>query len=99
MARYEVVAHMTCELECASAEEAAAIVRRRLFPEQKAAERLLHLAVWREDPPPADSPLNPEARRQLLDFFTTLEQCAGEAEEAFRDRVEAMLMAAPTQRD
>lgn len=99
MARYEVVAHITCDLDCASAEEAAGIVRRQLFPEHLAAEQLLHLAVWREEPAPAESPLTPAVRQHLLDFFTTLEQCAGEAEEAFRDRVEAILMASAAKRD
>lgn len=99
MARYEVVAHLTCELDCASAEEAAAIVRRQVLAKHLATERLLHLAVWREDPAPAASPLTPELRLKLLDFFATLEQCAGEAEEAFRDRVAAILMASPAPRD
>ena len=53
---------------------------------------LLHLAVWREDPAPAASPLPPPLRRSLVNFFTALERCAGEAEEAFRGRVEAILM-------
>jgi hypothetical protein len=93
MPRYEVVAHITCELQCESAEEAAGIVRRQLFPEAHGAERLVHLAVWREDPAPAVSPVAPVVRQKLVDFFATLEQCAGEAEEAFRGRVEAILLA------
>ena len=99
MARFEVVLHLTCELDCVSAEEAAAIVRRQMFPEHLAAERLLHLAVWREDQAPDASPLTPVVRQKMLDFFTALEQCAGEAEETFRDRVEAILMASPAPRD
>ncbi|MCC7023901.1 MAG: hypothetical protein IT338_13850 [Thermomicrobiales bacterium] len=97
MPRYEIVAHVTREFDCETAEEAAALVRRQLQPGDDAAKSLLHLAVWREDP--AFSPLSPSVRQQLLDFFSALERCAGEAEKAFRGRVEAILMAAPTMRN
>ena len=99
MARYEVVVHLTCEVECTSAEEAAAIVRRQMFPVPLAAERLLHLADWSGDQALPASPLTPVVRQHLLAFFTTLTQCAGEAEEAFRDRVEAILLASPVPRE
>ena len=92
MPRYEIVAHVTRELDCASAEEAATEFRRQLLIEAGLADALLHLAVWREDPVPAASPVPPSVRRSLEDFFAALERCAGEAEEAFRGRVEAILM-------
>ena len=92
MPRYEIVAHITRELDCASAEEAATEFRRQLLADAGLADALLHLAVWREDPAPAASPLPPSLRRSLGNFFTGLERCAGEAEEAFRGRVEAILM-------
>ena len=91
MPRYEIIAHVTQELPCETAEEAAAIVRRRLLAETGADDDLLHLAVWREDPSPAASPLPPDLRRTLVDFFATLERCAGDAEAAFRERVAAIL--------
>jgi hypothetical protein len=92
MPRYEIVAHVTRELDCASAEEAATAFRRQVLEDAGLADALLHLAVWREDPAPAASPLPAPLRRSLMDFFAALERCAGEAEEAFRGRVEAILM-------
>ncbi len=93
MPRYEIVAHVTREMDCASAEEAAAEFRRQLIADAGLDDALLHLAVWREDPAPAASPLPSSLRHSLKDFFAGLERCAGEAEEAFRGRVEAILMA------
>jgi hypothetical protein len=92
MPRYEIVAHVTRELECASTEEAAAEFRRQLLADAELNDALLHLAVWREDPAPAVSPLPSSLRKSLMDFFATLERCASDAEEAFRGRVEAILM-------
>lgn len=93
MAHYEIVAHVTRDLDCETAEEAAALVRRRLLSESEPGVNLLHLAVWRQDPAPNVSPLPRRLRQKLLDFFGDLERCAQEAEEAFRGRVEAILMA------
>jgi hypothetical protein len=92
MPRYEIVAHVTRELECASAEEAAAEFRRQLLADAGLDDALLHLAVWREDPAPDVSPLPSSLRKSLMDFFAGLERCASDAEEAFRGRVEAILM-------
>jgi hypothetical protein len=93
MPRYEIVAHITRELEGASAEEAAVEFRRQLLEDAGSADALLHLAVWREDPAPAVSPLPSPLRQRLEGFFTGLERSASEAEETFRGRVEAILMA------
>ena len=95
MPRYEIVAHVTRHLDCDTAEEAAALVRGRLLAD---VDDLLHLAVWRQDPEPAVSPLPAAVRQRLVDFFVALERSAGEAEEAFRGRVEALLLAAPQAR-
>ena len=92
MPRYEIVAHITRELDCASAEEAATEFRRQLLADAGLADALVHLGVWRADPAPATSPIPASVRRSLEDFFAALERCAGEAEEAFRGRVEAILM-------
>ena len=92
MPRYEIVAHVTRELDCASAEEAATEFRRQLLADAGLADALLHLGVWRADPAPAASQLPTSVRRSLEGFFTALERSAGEAEEAFRGRVEAILM-------
>ena len=99
MPRYEIVAHITRDLDCASAEEAATEFRRQLLTDAGLADTLLHLAVWREDPAPAASPLPAALRRSLGDFFAALQRCAGEAEEAFRGRVEAILMIPPAAGD
>ena len=93
MPRYEIVAHVTRELEAASAEEAAVEFRRQLLADACSVDALLHLAVWREDPAPAVSPLPSPLRQGLEGFFTGLERSASEAEESFRGRVEAILMA------
>lgn len=93
MARYEIVAHVTRELDCDTPEEAAAIFRRQLRAATGHTDGVMHLAVWRHDPEPSRSPLPPALRQALLEFFDAVERCAGEAEDAFRGRVEAILMA------
>jgi len=93
MPRYAIVAHVIRELECDTAEDAAALFRKQLLAEARLADTLVHLAVWREDPEPADSPVPASLRHKLVDFFATVERCAEAAEEAFRGRVEAILMA------
>ena len=93
MPRFEIVAHVVRELDVETAEEAAAAIRRQVLAEAVPADGLLHLAVWRQDPPQAGSPLPPGIRQQLTGFFVALERCAAEAEELFRGRVEALLMA------
>ena len=90
MPRYEIVAHFTCELEGATAEEAAALFHRQVLTEAGIADEVLQLAVWRQEPATA-SPLPNTLRQQLIDFFAALEHSAEEAEEAFRERVEAIL--------
>ena len=91
MPRYEIIAHVTLELACETAEDAAAIVRRQVLVNGGQEDDLLHLAVWRDDPAPAQSPLPADLRQTLVDFFVTLERCAGDAETAFRERVAAIL--------
>ena len=56
MPRYEIVAHVTRELDCASAEEAATEFRRQLLADAGLADALLHLGVWRADPPQQHRP-------------------------------------------
>jgi hypothetical protein len=91
MPRYELVLHVTQELPCSTAEEAAALVRRQLGAYGAPAPQLLHLAVWRQDPAPRPSPLPDPVRQHLLTFFTALEACAADAEDAFRAEVAAIL--------
>jgi hypothetical protein len=95
MPRYEIIAHVTRELPCESAGDAAARFREHLLAGSGAEDALLHLAVWREDAAPAASPLPSTLRAKLVDFFSTLERCAGEAESAFRERVAAILSDSP----
>ena len=93
MPRYEIVAHVARDLECATPEEAAAVVRAQLLATPGGASELHHLAVWREVVEPAASPLPPPLRRKLIDFFAALDRCAADAEEVFRGRVAAILAA------
>ena len=93
MPRYEIVAHVVRDLECDTAEDAAAIFRRQLQAEARPTDTLVHLAVWREA---TDSALPPSLRGKLAEFFAAVERSAGEAEQAFRGRVEAILLGSGT---
>jgi hypothetical protein len=90
MPRYEIVAHFTCELDGATAEDAAAQFQRQVLSAAGIADEVLQLAVWREEPA-RTSPLPTTLRQQLSDFFAALERSADEAEAAFRERVAAIL--------
>jgi hypothetical protein len=91
MPMYEIVAHLRCELEGETAEDAAALFRRLVLTETGVADDLLHLAVWRQDQGSAVSALPDTLRLQLREFFAALDRCASEAEEDFRERVAAIL--------
>jgi hypothetical protein len=91
MPRYEIVAHVVCDLECATPEAAAAVIRARWAPTTGGAMQLRRLGVWHEEESPAASPLPPGLRRQLIDFFAGLERSAAAAEETFRGKVAAIL--------
>lgn len=93
MPRFEILYHATCDLDCTSAEEAAAALRARLTGRDGDEIQLHHIAVWREDGHGATSPLDTAARVQLDAFFTEVLRCAQEAEERFRGDVEAILLA------
>lgn len=90
MPRYEIVAHFTCELDGATAEDAAALFQHQVLTEAGIADDLLQLAVWRQERAAA-SPLPTPLRQQLIDFFAALERSADEAETTFRARVAAIL--------
>ena len=92
MPRYEIVVHIASEIDCQTAEEAAAIVRRQIMSTSTAPRQLLHLAVWHDARGATPSPVDLAVRDKLVDFFTTLEQRAAEAEVTFRGQVEAILM-------
>ena len=93
MPRYEIVAHFTCELPEATAEEAAALFQRQVLAKAGIADEVLQLAVWHQEPAASGSPLPAPLRQQLVAFFAALERSAEEAEAAFRARVEAILAA------
>jgi hypothetical protein len=100
MPRYEIVAHFTCDLAGATAEDAAAEFHRQVLANAGIADEVLQLAVWRQEPTASGSPLPTSVRQQLIDFFTALERSAEEAETAFRQRVEAILtVSRPAARD
>jgi hypothetical protein len=99
MPRYEIVVHIASEMDCQTAEEAAAIVRRQIMSNSTAPRQLLHLAVWHDARGGTPSPVDPVIRDKLVDFFRTLEQRAAEAEETFRGQVEAILMGAVSSAD
>lgn len=91
MPHYEIVAHVIRELDCETAEDAAAIFRQQLLADARSADKLVHLAVWREESASSGSPVSASVRQKLVDFFSSLERSAGEAEAAFRGRVAAIL--------
>jgi hypothetical protein len=90
MPHYEIVAHIVCNVDAATAEDAAALAGNDLRGAVGATGVIRHLAVWRHDP--AASPLPAGARQQLVDFFAELARSADAAETEFRDRVAAILM-------
>src|SRR5215467_5294945 len=90
MPRFEIVAHVTSDLACETADDAAAVFRQGLAEMGKEVD-IVHLAVWRHDPPPAASLLPEPLRQQLREFFIALERCASDTELAFRERVAAIL--------
>jgi hypothetical protein len=92
MPRYEIVAHVVRELDCDTAEDAAAVFRRQLLAEARGDDALVHLAVWRDELDPAASPVPQPLRIKLAAFFAAVERCAEDAEAAFRDRVTAIFM-------
>lgn len=99
MPRYEIVVHVTSEMDCTSAEEASAVIRRQIMEGPAGPNQLLHLAVWREASAHEPSPVDPVIRDKLIDFFRTLEHRAAEAEETFRGQVEAILLGTSTHED
>jgi hypothetical protein len=90
MPRYEIVAHVVRELGCETAEDVATDFRRQLLGEARRGDALVHLGAWRGETGPATVP--PTVWPQLAAFFVEVGRCAGNAEAAFRDRVEAVLM-------
>ena len=97
MSRFEILYHATCDLDCTSAEEAAAIVRAQMAGSGENLSQVHQLAVWRDDGSSAVSPLDAAARAQLDVFFGEVHRCAQQAEEPFRGDVEAILLASPFQ--
>ena len=92
MPRYEIVAHVVRELDCDTAEDAASVFRRQLLAEARREDALVHLAVWRDEANPTASAVLLTVRQKLAEFFAAVERGAEDAEAAFRDRVEAILM-------
>jgi hypothetical protein len=99
MPRYEIVAHVVCDLDCETPDEAAAVFKRRLLPGAEPSATLRHLAAWSLAADLSDSAMPASLRRHLADFFADLERSAAEAEEVFRVRVEAILAAPDTAAD
>jgi hypothetical protein len=97
MPRFEILYHATCDLPCASAEEAAAILRAQVTGTDGGQALVHQLAVWRADADAAASPLDTAARTQMDAFFREVDRCAQEAEARFRGDVEAILLALPLQ--
>lgn len=95
MPRYEILFHAVCDIACDSAEDAAVMVRTQMLGLASDQAQVRHLAVWRDDPEAAVSPLDSDARAQLDAFFTAVQRCANQAEDQFRHDVEAILLAMP----
>jgi hypothetical protein len=86
MPRYEVVAHITVDLDGAMPEEAAAVYRHRFLSGEGLALR--GLAVWPCAHDSSPSPLPPSLHQQLEDFFAAVARHAAVEEAVFRARVE-----------
>jgi hypothetical protein len=89
MPRYEVVTHITVDLDGEIPEEAAAVFRRELVARSGIA--LHSLAVWPSQNGATPTPLPPPFQQQLVDFFAAVARHAAVEEEVFRARVEDIL--------
>ena len=97
MARFEIVAHMVCDIESESFDEAVAIVKDQLGAEPISSATLLQLVVWQQEPSPSSSVLPPYLRQKLTDFFAGVARRIAEDKEEFRGRMEVMRAPTPFQ--
>ena len=88
LSRYEIVAHVSLELEDTTPETAAATFRRDLLARAGRDVVISGLAVWRPTTEKAAAPLPVPLQQQLAHFFAGVARCAAVAETAFRARVE-----------
>jgi hypothetical protein len=86
MPRYEIVTHISIDVDGATPEEAAAVFRREILMSNGRALR--SLAVWPAHAGPTPTPLPAPLQQQLIDFFAAVARQAAVEEEIFRTRVE-----------
>lgn len=87
MPTYEMVVHLSVELDGTTPEAAAAEFARRLRGGVDPSASVLGLAVWRPWDGATRTPLPAPLPRQLREFFAGVEGSAALAEAAFRVRV------------
>jgi hypothetical protein len=87
MPRFEIVVHVTVDLDGTTPEAAAATVKRQLRAQTDGAATLHGLAVWRESAGGGPAPLPLPVRQHLASFFAGVAGCAATEEAAFRARV------------
>ncbi len=87
MPTYEMVVHLSAELEGTTPESAATDFARRLRGAVDPAASVLGLAVWRPWDGATRTPLPAPLPQQLREFFAGVEGSAALAEAAFRVRV------------
>lgn len=85
MPRYELVTHISINVDCGSPEEAAAFFQREILT--GAGRELRSLAVWPSHAGPTPTPLPAPLQQQLVDFFAAVARQAAVEEEIFRGRV------------
>lgn len=88
MPRYEIVAHVSVELEDGTPEAAAERFKQTLRAGGDGSTALRGLVVWRPSPASIPAAVTPAVQQHLADFFAGVADCAATAEEAFRVRVE-----------
>ena len=90
MPRYDIVVHVSAELDAATPEQAAALFVHCLRTGVDAEAAVRGLALWRPHDGASATPLPAPLPEQLADFFGGVEWRAEIAEAAFRLEVEQL---------
>ena len=91
MPRYDIVIHVSVELDGATPEQAAADFTRGLLAGVDPRAEVLGLALWRPHDGTTATPLPAPLPDQLADFFAGVQWSAAMAEAAFRLEVEQIM--------
>ena len=91
MPRYDIVVHVSVDLDGTTPEQAAAVFTRGLLAGVDPQAAVRGLALWRPHDGAAATPLPAPLPDQLADFFAGVQWSAAMAEAAFRLEVEQIM--------